>query len=84
MHGQQIAVAWDDNRDNTSDIWMSWRTAQGWSDDLAVPPASGPGDQTDPVLAFDGEGRLHVAWIARPSVNGPTRIWYAEADWNAQ
>ncbi len=78
-HDGQVAAAWDDPRDNTEDVWLSWRTPDGWSDDAAVGPASGPGVQSDPVLAFDREGNLHIAWIARPSPNGPTRILYSVA-----
>jgi len=57
------AVAWDDTRDDTSDIWLSWRTAEGWSDDFMVEPASGDGDQSNPVICFDSKGTLHIAWI---------------------
>ena len=42
-----VAAVWDDDRDGTPDIWLAWRTANGWSDNLAVPGASGPGVQSE-------------------------------------
>jgi len=69
-------VAWDDDRDNTSDIWLSWRTSDGWSDDQAVAGASGPGAQTHPTITLDAEGNLHLAWVERDGADGPTRIRY--------
>ncbi|MEJ2344383.1 MAG: hypothetical protein P8076_12660 [Gammaproteobacteria bacterium] len=71
-----VVAAWDDPRDGTPDVWLSWRNAGGWSDDLAVPGASGPGAQRSPVLAFDPAGRLHIAWVARAG-DGGTRIFYS-------
>lgn len=69
-------VAWDDDRDGSGDIWLSWRTASGWSEDMAVPGASGPGIQSDPVLALDAVGNLHLAWIERDAPLAPTRLRY--------
>ncbi len=71
-----IAVAWDDDRDGTEDVWLSWPTASGWSEDLAVPGASGAGIQSDPVLALDAAGNLHLAWLERDAPLGPTRLRY--------
>ncbi|HSO06437.1 MAG TPA: hypothetical protein VLW45_04325 [Pelomicrobium sp.] len=71
-----IAVAWDDDRDGTPDIWLSWKIASGWSDDVAPPGASGAGAQVEPVLALDEAGDLHLAWIDKPGLNAPTRIRY--------
>lgn len=74
-----LVAAWDDDRDGTSDLWLSWRDGDAWSDDLAVPGASGAGEQSHPTLAVDAEGRLHLAWVARAEVNGPTRLMYLAA-----
>ncbi|NIP72138.1 MAG: hypothetical protein GWO16_03495 [Gammaproteobacteria bacterium] len=74
----RVVVAWDDPRDGSADLWMSWRGPEGWSDDLAVPGATGPGDQTHPVLAFDSAGWLHLVWVARETGTG-TRLWYTSA-----
>lgn len=74
-----LVAAWDDDRDGTSDLWLSWREGDGWSDDLAVPGASGGGEQAQPALALDGKGNLHLAWVARQEVNGPTRLLYLMA-----
>ena len=71
-----VAAAWDDPRDGTPDVWLSWRNAGGWSDDLAVPGASGPRAQRSPVLVFDPAGPLHIAWVARAG-DGRTRIFYS-------
>lgn len=74
--GGAIAVAWDDDRDGTPDVWLSWRKTEGWSDDLALPGASGEGAQVEPVLALDAAGDLHVAWIDKPALASPGRIRY--------
>jgi hypothetical protein len=58
-----IAVVWDDNRDDSSDILLSWRTANGWSEDYLVEPASGDGDQSNPAICFDAKGKLHIVWV---------------------
>lgn len=73
-----VMAAWDDRRDDSSDVWMSWRTDDGWSDDLPAGPAYGPGEQSHPVLAFDADGVLHMAWVAR-TPEGLTEIRYATA-----
>jgi hypothetical protein len=73
--GQAVAV-WDDDRDGTPDIWLSWRDQQGWSDDLAVPGASGPGVQSDPSIAMDEAGNLYVAWVEKGDLNAPSSIRY--------
>lgn len=71
------AVVWDDDRDDSADIWLAWNTPAGWSDNLAVPGASGAGQQTSPVVVLDAQGNLHLAWIERTALDGPTRIKYA-------
>jgi len=73
----EVVVAWDDDRDETSDIWLSWREEQGWSADQALPGGSGPGGQMSPSLVIDGEGSLHIVWVDRERPDGPTRIRYA-------
>ena len=71
-----LAVAWDDDRDGSSDIQLSWRTADGWSEDLAVPPASGTGEQVHPAVALDSRGNLHLIWLDYLEKGQPTRIFY--------
>lgn len=72
----QLVIAWDDDRDGTPDIWLSWPTATGFSDNLAASPAAGPGAQTDPVLDLDGAGNLHLAWVERDDT-GESRLRYS-------
>lgn len=74
--GGRLAVAWDDDRDGTSDVWLSWQTPSGWSDDLAVPGAAGPGNDSHPALALDRAGELHLVWTTRAAPDAPTRLWY--------
>ena len=71
-----LVVAWDDNRDGDANIQLSWREASDWSDDLAVPGATGPGEQSHPSLHLDRDGNLHLAWIERTTIGGPTRVRY--------
>ncbi len=70
------AVVWDDDRDDTSDLWLAWPTADGWSENLAVPGASGPGEQTQPSVVLDAQGGLHLTWIERDTPDSPTRLRY--------
>jgi hypothetical protein len=60
-----LAIAWDDDRDGTPDIWLTWKTVAGFAENLAPPPAAGPGSQSDPVMALDELGNLHLAWTER-------------------
>ncbi len=71
-----FVAAWDDDREGNSDIWLAWRTKDGWSADLAVPGAAGRGEQTDAVLALDDGGYIHLAWIERADPDAPTRLRY--------
>jgi len=79
--GTLIAV-WDDDRDGSSDLQLSQRTATGWSANLPVTGANGPGQDTSPVAAFDRRGRLHIAWVERAAVDAPTRLLYLRAEAN--
>lgn len=73
-------VVWDDDRDGTPDIWLAWRIApQKWSENLAVPGASGPGVQSDPSVTLDDAGNLHLVWIDKPDLNSPSRLRYLRA-----
>jgi hypothetical protein len=72
----RLAVAWDDDRDGTADLMLSWREDGAWSDDTPLPGASGPGEQAHPAIALDAAGNLHVAWVEREAPGGPTRLRY--------
>ena len=76
-----VAAVWDDDRDGTPDIWLAWRSASGWSDNLAVPGASGPGVQSDPTIVLDEANNLHLAWIEKADLNSPSRIRYVLGRW---
>lgn len=72
----RVAIVWDDARDGDADIWISWPEGGEWSSDMNVPGASGPGWQTDPTVTLEAGGNLHMAWIERAELNGPTRLRY--------
>lgn len=72
----RLVVGWDDNRDGNANIMLSWWEDEDWSDDLTVPGAAGPGEQQHPSLYLDRDGNLHLAWMERDSIGGPTRIRY--------
>ena len=76
-----VAVVWDDDRDGTPDIWLAWRSASGWSDNLAVPGASGPGVQSDPAIVLDDANNLYLAWVEKADLNSPSRIRYVMGRW---
>jgi hypothetical protein len=72
----RLVVAWDDKRDGDANIMLSWLEGDGWSDDFAVPGASGAGVQNHPTISLDREGNLHLAWIERLTADGPTHLRY--------
>jgi hypothetical protein len=71
-----LAIAWDDDRDGSPDIWLSWRAPSGWSENLAVPGAAGSGSETGPSIALDETGDLHLAWIEQSAMNTATSLRY--------
>lgn len=76
LPGAEAVVAWDDTRDGDADIWLSWKASPGWSENLAVPDASGRGHQDNPVVALDAQGNLHLAWLERTQPGGPSKLMY--------
>lgn len=64
-HQGHALVAWDDQRDGSPDVWLSWREADGWSDDDSPAGANGAGSQSHPAMVFDAAGHLHLAFIDR-------------------
>ena len=62
-----VLVAWEDERDGTSDIYLQRFTAlgevaPGWPiQGLAI--CALPGQQTNPVIVSDGEGGAIVSWL---------------------
>lgn len=74
----RVAVMWDDDRDGTADLWLAWPAGGGrWSENLAVPGASGEGQQTSPAMVFDSAGNLHCLWVERATLEEPTQLRYA-------
>lgn len=72
----RLVVGWDDNRDGDANIMLTWPEGDSWSDDFAVPGADGTGEQNHPTISLDQEGNLHLAWIERVVIGGPTRLRY--------
>ncbi|HEV57849.1 MAG TPA: hypothetical protein ENN87_10200 [Phycisphaerales bacterium] len=72
-----LVVAWDDERDGSPSVVMSWREDGTWSDDVVLPGAGGPGEQANPSIVLDADGNLHTAWVEREVTGGPTRLRYA-------
>lgn len=70
-----LVVAWDDDRDGNSDIWLTWLTPQGFVENVSPPPTHGKDSQTDPAVALDAAGNLHLVWIERDR-NDNSRIRY--------
>lgn len=76
--GGDFVVAWDDFRRGDSDIWISaYNDGLEWSRDYAPGVASGAGEQSHASIALDEQGDLHLLWIERDRVNGPSRLWYS-------
>ena len=72
-----LVVAWDDEREGDADIMLSWRVKREWSEDWPLPVASGAGQQSNPSIALDNEGNLHIGWVERDKIGGATRLKYA-------
>lgn len=70
-----LLIAWDDNRDGTPDIWLTRLSGTEYGENFTVPAAAGPGGQSDPAVALDADGTLHLAWIERGD-DAPSRIRY--------
>ena len=62
--GRVVAV-WDDDRDGNSDIWLANWTGKGYSDNVAVPAASGA-RHTDRSHDLSGRRRSITPGLARP------------------
>ena len=77
-------VSWDDDREDTPDVWISWHEGATWSADLDVPGASGDGVQTEPAITLDLRGGLHLAWVERAERDVPSRIRYLYAPRRSQ
>lgn len=71
-----LVVAWTDEREATKDVLFSWLEQGAWSDDNAVPGASGKGIQYHPSIVLDADGDLHVSWIHRDEEGGATQVRY--------
>ena len=72
-----LVVAWDDERDGDANVMLSWREGGEWSEDTVLPGAGGSGEQVHPSITLDADGNLHVAWVERDTIDGPTRLRYA-------
>ena len=75
-NSERVVVAWNDEREGNGDVMLSWNDGDKWSEDYELSDATGPAYQSHPSVAMDSEGNLHVAWIERGEVNGPTRLRY--------
>jgi hypothetical protein len=81
-----FVAAWDDSRsrwqdeEEAGDVMISWNFGEAWSEDLAVPGASGPGYQGSPAIHVDADGALHLAWIERDGNDASTRLRYLHAN----
>ncbi|GAB4510807.1 MAG: hypothetical protein Tsb0026_13160 [Sulfuricaulis sp.] len=72
----RVIVTWDDDRDDVSNIWLAWKTRDGWSTNFSPPTTSGEGDKTSPSITLDAQGNLHLIWLEQETENVPGRIMY--------
>jgi hypothetical protein len=75
----RLLALWDDARDGTPDVWLADWDGTVFGDNVAVPAASGPGAQSDPVATLDDAGFLHVVWLHHDDISG-TRIRYVRGE----
>lgn len=71
----ELVIAWDDDRDGSTDIWLTRLTAAGYGENFTLPAISGPGRQSDPAIALDDAGNLHLVWVERDA-SEQTRLRY--------
>lgn len=71
------AVAWDDTRNDSPDVFYSLRSNGQWSDDYELPGATGPGRQSNPSITFDDDGVLHAVWLNK--VDGQSSLQYTHS-----
>jgi hypothetical protein len=70
-------AAWDDDRDESRDIWISSNTGNSaWSEDFTSEIFSGEGEQTDPAIVLGRDGDIHLVWLERKDSRSTTKIWY--------
>ncbi len=74
-----VYLAWADGRNGNDDIFFasSTNSGQSWSQNVKVNSDTGPATQTEPSLARDGLGNLHLAW--RDMRNGDADIFHARS-----
>jgi hypothetical protein len=73
----RAAAAWDDTRNENSDVFYSLRVNGEWSENYELPGATGPGHQSHPSIVFDGQGRLHAVWL--DNAGGHISLRYARS-----
>ncbi|MBI3547069.1 MAG: hypothetical protein HY081_10865 [Gammaproteobacteria bacterium] len=74
----RVVVAWDDDRDGSSSIWLAWKSGSDWSENISPPAASDTDkQQTNPAITLDNQGNLHLIWLEQDNENAPTRLMYA-------
>ena len=74
-----LYLAWSDRRNGNDDIYFaaSTNSGQSWGTNVKVNADGGSTVQTEPSLARDGLGNLHLAW--RDGRNGDADIYYARS-----
>lgn len=74
-----VYLAWSDGRNGNDDIFFaaSTNSGQSWSQNVKVNSDTGSAVQTEPSLARDGVGDLHLTW--RDTRNGDADIFYARS-----
>lgn len=72
-----LVIAWDDDRDESADVFLAERGADDWGENRPVDGASGEGEQAYPAIAIGADDMLHVAWVE--TLAGGTRLRYTRA-----
>jgi hypothetical protein len=70
-----LTVAWDDDRDGSSDSWISWRPLVG----VRISPFPGrSGPALRSAMVLDAGGNLHRVWIEQQCADAATGLCYSE------
>lgn len=78
--GDNLAVAWVDDRSGTFDVWVNASSDGGetWLD-APISPSSSPGDAHDPSLACSGSDFYLVWEDTRESETQSDGVWFARS-----
>ena len=78
-HDGKIHVVWTDDRKGKADIYYANSTDGGLAFNPNIRVSDGNGSASEPSLAVDSEGIIHVVWMDSRNESAGTRIFYSRS-----